>query len=60
MKALLLSDGCSTARHQETLGTADLTLLPCMASLESGISDTEVAPEAVSKASLLEKTELTR
>lgn len=60
MKAVLLSDGRSTARHQETLGRADLTLMPSMASLESGISDTEMAPEAVAKASLQEKTELTR
>lgn len=60
MKSVLLSDGHSTASHQETLGTADVTLLPCMASLESGISDTEMAPEAVAKASLQEKTELTR
>lgn len=60
MKSVLLSDGRSTARHQETLGTADLTLLPCTASLESGISDTEMAPAAVAKTSLQEKTELTR
>lgn len=60
VKAALLSDGHSTARHQETLGTADLTLMPCMASLESGVSDTEMASEAVAEASLQEKTELTR
>lgn len=58
VKAVLISDGPSAARHQETLGRDDLRLLPCVASLESGVSDTEMAPEAVAKVSLQEKTEL--
>lgn len=41
-------------------GTADLTHLPHIAPLKSGVSGTEMALEAVTKASLLEKTALTR